>query len=62
MRITELLNKESILLGGAPKSKSEAIDMLVELQAKGGNITDIGEYKKAFLLVRKRARSLLARE
>lgn len=24
MRITDLLNKESILLGGAPKSKSEA--------------------------------------
>ena len=34
MRIKDLLNKESILLGGAPKSKSEAIDMLVELQAK----------------------------
>ena len=25
MRITDLLNKESILLGAAPKSKSEAV-------------------------------------
>lgn len=49
MRITDLLNKESILLSGAPKSKSEAIDMLVELQAKGGNIADKDEYKKGIL-------------
>ena len=49
MRITDLLSKESILLGGSPKSKSEAIDMLVELQAKGGNIIDIEEYKKGIL-------------
>ena len=34
MRITDLLKKESILLGGSPKTKSEAIDMLVELQAR----------------------------
>ena len=49
MRITDLLNKESILLGGAPKSKNEAIDMLVELQVKGGNIADKEEYKKGIL-------------
>ena len=49
MRITDLLKKESILLSGSPKSKSEAIDMLVELQAKGGNITDSEEYKKGIL-------------
>ena len=48
MRITELLNKESILLGGAPKSKNEAIDMLVELQVKGGNIAEKDEYKKRY--------------
>ena len=46
MRITDLLNKESILLGGAPKSKSETIDMLVELQTKGGNIADKDEFLK----------------
>ena len=49
MRITDLLSKESILLGGSPKSKSEAIDMLVELQAKGGKIADTEEYKKGIL-------------
>ena len=37
MRIVDLLNKDSILLGGAPTSKSEAIDMLIDLQVKGGN-------------------------
>lgn len=49
MRITDLLKKESILLGGSPKSKSEAIDILVELQVKGGNIADKEEYKKGIL-------------
>ena len=44
-----MLNKESILLGGAPKSKSEAIDMLIELQVKGGKIADKDEYKKGIL-------------
>ena len=49
MRIVDLLNKESIMLGGLPKNKSEAIDMLVELQVKGGNIADKDEYKKGIL-------------
>ena len=49
MRIVDLLNKESIMLGGSPKNKSEAIDMLVELQVKGGNIADKDEYKKGIL-------------
>ncbi|MGN0577370.1 MAG: fructose-specific PTS transporter subunit EIIC [Ruminiclostridium sp.] len=49
MRITDLLSKESILIGGSPKSKSEAIDMLVELQTKGGKIADTEEYKKGIL-------------
>ncbi len=49
MRIVDLLNKESIMLGGSPKNKSEAIDMLIELQVKGGNIADKDEYKKGIL-------------
>lgn len=36
MRIVDLLRKESILLGAAPESKTEAIDMLADLQDKGG--------------------------
>lgn len=49
MRIVDLLKKESIQLNAAPKSKSEAIDMLVDLQVKGGNISDKEEYKKGIL-------------
>lgn len=49
MRIVDLLKKDSILLNGSPKSKSEAIDLLVELQVKGGNIADRDEYKKGIL-------------
>lgn len=49
MRIVDLLKKESIMLNGAPKSKDEAIEMLVELQVRGGNIADRNEYKKGIL-------------
>lgn len=31
MRITELLDKRSVSLSGAPKNKSEALDQVVEL-------------------------------
>lgn len=49
MRIVDLLKKESIALGQAPGNKQEAIDMLVELQAKSGNIADVETYKKGIL-------------
>lgn len=49
MRIVDLLSKESILLGGAPQNKSEAIDMLIDLQVKGGRIADREAYKKGIL-------------
>lgn len=49
MRIVDLLKKECILLGGAPKSKSEAIDLLIDLQVKGGRIADVEAYKKGIL-------------
>lgn len=49
MRIVDLLKKESILLNGSPKSKSEAINILVDLQVKGGKIADKEEYKKGIL-------------
>ena len=58
MRIVDLLKKESILLNASPKSNAEAIDMLVDLQVKGGNISDKEEYKKVFLPVRIRALQL----
>lgn len=49
MRIVDLLKKESIQLNAAPKNKSEAIDMLVDLQVKGGSISDKEEYKKGII-------------
>ena len=49
MRIVDLLSKNSIKLNASPKSKSEAIDMLIDLQVKGGNIADKGAYKKGIL-------------
>lgn len=49
MRIVDLLKQESIMLNAAPQSKSEAIDMLVELQVKGGCISDKDEYKKGIV-------------
>ena len=49
MRIVDLLGKESITLNAAPGSKSEAIDMLVDLQVKGGKIADRAEYKAGIL-------------
>ena len=44
MRITELLQDATIDLGVKVNSKEEAIDHLVDLMVKGGNITDREEY------------------
>ncbi len=49
MKIVDLLKKESILLNGSPKSKTEAIDILIDLQVKGGKIADKEAYKKGIL-------------
>ncbi len=49
MRIVDLLKKESIQRNASPKSKSDAIEMLIDLQVKGGNIADREEYKKGIL-------------
>lgn len=49
MRITELLQDETIDLGVKVGSKEEAIDHLIDLMVKGGNITDREEYKKGIL-------------
>lgn len=49
MRITDLLKKDSISLNASPKDKAEAIDMLVDLQVKGGCISDKEEYKRGII-------------
>ena len=45
-RITELLDKRSIRIDGAPKSKNEALDQMVELMAKSGKINDLEAYRQ----------------
>ena len=45
MRITDLLDKRSILLDASPKSKPETLDTAVELMAKSGKIKDIEAIK-----------------
>ena len=49
MRITDLLKKEAILLGASVNSKENAIDTLVDLMDKAGNITDKEEYKRGIM-------------
>ena len=46
MSITELLDKRSIRIDGAPKSKNEALDQMVELMAKSGKINDLEAYRQ----------------
>ena len=46
MRIAELLDKRSIRIDGAPKSKNEALDQMVELMAKSGKINDLEAYRQ----------------
>ena len=49
MRIRELLKKEGIALGVKVDSKEAAIDYLVGLHFKSGNISDKAEFKKGIL-------------
>ncbi len=49
MRITDLLKKSSIALSVSAATKREAIDKLVSLHEKSGNLNNAGEYKKDIL-------------
>ncbi len=46
MKITDLLDPRSIALDAAPASKSEALDLAVELMAASGKLTDVEAYRK----------------
>lgn len=46
MRITELLDIQSIDLNGSPKNKSEALDQVAALMAKSGKIKDEEAYRQ----------------
>ncbi len=49
MKISDLLSKESILLNIKLNSKSEAIETLIELHQKAGNLKDKNKYKENIL-------------
>ncbi len=46
MRITDLLDKRSISLDGAPKNKKEALDMAIDLMKGSDKINDQEAYRK----------------
>ena len=46
MRITDLLDKRSISLDGAPKNKQEALDMAIDLMKGSNKINDQEAYRK----------------
>ena len=45
MRIIDLLDKRSISLTGTPKTKSEALDQIIDLMVKSGKINDREAYR-----------------
>ena len=45
MRIVDLMKKEGIALGVNPADKEAAIDIMVDLQDKSGNINNAKTYK-----------------
>ena len=49
MRIIDLLSEDRILLGASAQTKEQAIDQMVELQAKSGSLKDKEGYKQAIL-------------
>lgn len=46
MKIRELLAPQSIALDGNPANKKEAIDAMVELMGKSGNVRDVEAYRQ----------------
>ncbi|MEY8427887.1 fructose-specific PTS transporter subunit EIIC [Lachnospiraceae bacterium 46-15] len=46
MRITELMDKRSIAIGGTPKDKKEALDQMIALMLKSGKIKDEEAYRR----------------
>ena len=49
MRITDLMSEQAIMLGAAPDSKNQAIDIMVGLHEVAGNIVDAKVYKEGIL-------------
>ncbi len=49
MRVTDLLKKDGIALNATPNSKDEALQILIDLHARVGNVKDKEEYKAGIL-------------
>lgn len=50
MRITDLLDKRSIRLDGAPAGKKETLDQMIDLMAKSDKISDLDAFRKQVYL------------
>ena len=50
MRITDLLDKRSISLNETPKTKSEALDRIIDLMVASGKINDREAYREQVIL------------
>ena len=46
MKITDLLDRRSIALNAAPKTKEEALNQAVDLLAKSGKLNNVTEYRQ----------------
>ena len=51
MRITDLLDRRSVSLTAAPKTKSETLDMAVDLMVKSEKISNREAYRNVSLLL-----------
>lgn len=49
MRITDLLDSRSVMLGAAPSDKKQTLEQAVALMVKSGKIADEEAYKKQVL-------------
>ena len=49
MRITDLLSKQSIEIGVSVKDKASAIEKLISLHSKSGNLNDIAAYREGII-------------
>ena len=50
MRITDLLDRRSVSLTAVPKTKSETLDMAIDLMVKSDKISDREAYRKQVYL------------
>ena len=55
MRITNLLDKNAIMLNADISDKKTAINTLIEMHDKAGNLSDKEKYKEGILQERRRA-------